>query len=183
MASATTEDPPPAYVDTVEEITRIYKLLPPRPSIEEVEAANSVLQTVETEQNLQLEEISKLQPPQDVPPELFSVLQEAKKAMVSFRSHDQRKEAAQLLEVERVFQVFDGLVQKASLLVSGEAVLEKGPVSSGVEREIVISEESVESADRADVKVRGDLKGFSAASSSSKVIASSSGLNLIVSLC
>ncbi|KAI3443971.1 hypothetical protein Pfo_000636 [Paulownia fortunei] len=180
MASAETEDLPPAYVETVEEITRIYKSLPPRPSIEEVEAAISVLHTVETEQNLQLEEISKQHPPQDVPPELFSVLQEVKKAMVTFKSHEQRKEAAQLVELDRIFQVFDGLIQRTSSLVSGDAFLEKVPDLGGVrgevERKLVISEEkSVDFADQEDVKSGDDLNGFYPKSSSSKVIVLSSG--------
>ncbi|KAK6136535.1 hypothetical protein DH2020_029731 [Rehmannia glutinosa] len=180
MASAATDDAPPAYAETVEEITRIYKSLPPRPSVEEVEAANSVLHTVETEQNLQLEEISKQQTPQDVPPELFSVLQEVKKAMVSFKSHEQRKEAAQLVELDRIFQVFDGLIQKASSLVSGGDFLGEVPDSSGVdgefERKPVSSEEkSVDFADQEDVKSGGDLKGVYPMSCSSKAIVSSSG--------
>ncbi|KAG8378673.1 hypothetical protein BUALT_Bualt07G0009800 [Buddleja alternifolia] len=69
------------------------------------------------EQNIHLREISKQQSPQDVSPELFSVLQDVKKAMVSFQIHEQRRDAAQLIEVDRIFQVFDGLVQKASALV------------------------------------------------------------------
>ncbi|KAK6156576.1 hypothetical protein DH2020_010824 [Rehmannia glutinosa] len=177
MASAATEDAPPAYAETVEEITRIYKSLPPRPSVEEVEAANSVLHTVETEQNLQLDEISKQQTPQDVPPELFSVLQEVKKAMVSFKSYEQRKEAAQLVELDMIFQVFDGLIQKASSLVSGGDFLGEVPDSGGVdgefERKPVISEvKSVDFADQEDVKSGDDLKGVYPMSSSSKAIVS-----------
>ncbi|KAL7097177.1 hypothetical protein ACP275_10G127100 [Erythranthe tilingii] len=173
MASPATEDPPPpTYTDTVEEISRIYKQLPPRPSIEEVEAAISVLQTVEAEQNLQLEEISKQQTPPEVPPELFSVLQEVKRTMVSFRSHDQRKEAAQLVETDRIFQVFDGLIQKASSLVSGKPLSEIVPFDSDVETEIAISEKKSEDG----AKIGADLKGFGPASSSSKLVGSTSGV-------
>lgn len=184
MASAATEDPPPTCVETVEEITRIYKSLPPRPTIEEVEAAMSVLHTVETEQNLQLEEISKQHPPQDVPPELFSVLQEVKKAMVSFQSHEQRKEAAELIELDRIFKVFDRLIQKASSLVSGDPLLEKVPDYGGIDGEVEIKsviseEENVESTDQEDVESDDDLKGFYPISSSSKIISLSSGLYLI----
>ncbi|KAG6414179.1 hypothetical protein SASPL_126897 [Salvia splendens] len=134
----------------VEEITAIYKSLPPRPSIEQVAAANSVLQTVETEQRLQLEEISKQQQQQGVPPELFSVLQEVKKTMVSFRSHEQRKEAAELVELDRILQVFDELIRKASSLVSGCPFLEgdgkDGDDDDCGESEIV-EEKSVDSTD------------------------------------
>ncbi|KAH6779314.1 hypothetical protein C2S52_010551 [Perilla frutescens var. hirtella] len=170
MAATAAGNPPPAYTATVEEITGIYKSLPPRPSIEEVEAANSVLQTVETEQNLQLEEISKQPAPQDVPPELFSVLQEVKKAMLSFRSHEQRKEAAELVELDRIFQVFDGLIQKASSLVSGRPFLESGG-EDDTEAEIV-GEKSVYSTDDDD---DDNLKSFyPITSSSSKIVALSS---------
>ncbi|KAL6558255.1 hypothetical protein OROMI_018605 [Orobanche minor] len=174
MAATKTEEPPlPAYAQTVEEITRIYKYLPPRPSIQEVEAANSVIHTVETVQNLELEEITKQQPPQNVDRELFSVLQEIKKAMVSFKSYEQRKEAAQLVELDRIFQVFDGLIQKASSLVSGKEVFGFG----GDETTLVIiqDENTVDSAKQEDVKSGDGLKGFYPSVTSSRIIASSSG--------
>ncbi|KAL6549627.1 Plant intracellular Ras-group-related LRR protein 5 [Orobanche hederae] len=173
MAATKTEEPPlPAYAQTVEEITRIYKYLPPRPSIQEVEAANSVIHTVETVQNLELEEITKQQPPQDVDRELFFVLQEIKKAMVSFKSYEQRKEAAQLVELDRIFQVFDGLIQKASSLVSGKEVFGFG----GDETTLVIiqDENTVDSAKQENVKSGDGLKGFYPSVSSSRIIASSS---------
>ncbi|KAL6555137.1 Plant intracellular Ras-group-related LRR protein 5 [Orobanche gracilis] len=176
MAPATKiEEPPlPAYAQTVEEITRIYKYLPPRPSIQEVEAANSVIHTVETVQNLELEEITKQQPPIDVDRELFSVLQEIKKAMVSFKSYEQRKEAAQLVELDGIFQVFDGLIQKASSLVSGKEVFGPGGVDGGDETTLP-DENTVDSAKQEDVKSGDDLRGFYPSISSSRIIASSSG--------
>lgn len=182
MAATATGDPPPTYAATVEEITLIYKSLPPRPTIEEVEAANSVLQTVETEQKLQLEEISKQPPPQGVPPELFSVLQEVKKAKVSFRSHEQRKEAAELVELDRIFRVFDGLIQKASSLVSGRPFLE-GDGEDDPEAELV-EEKSVDSTDDDDA----DFGSFYPMPSSSKIVALSSGLRFeswyhLVNMC
>ncbi|KAG8372636.1 hypothetical protein BUALT_Bualt12G0087300 [Buddleja alternifolia] len=164
---------PPAYVETVEEITTIYKSLPPRPSLEDVEAAISVLHTVETEQNLQLEEISKQQSPQDVPPELFAVLQEVKKAMVSFQIHEQRREAAQLIELDRIFQVFDGLVQKASALVKRP---DCGGGGGQIGIEFVIGDEkNVEIDNREDGKSGDGLEGFLPSSSSSEAIVLSSG--------
>ncbi|XP_057767887.1 plant intracellular Ras-group-related LRR protein 5-like isoform X2 [Salvia miltiorrhiza] len=160
----------PSYAAAVEEITTIYKSLPPRPSVEEVAAANSVLQTVESEQNLQLEEISKHPPPQGVPPELFSVLQEVKKAMVSFRSHEQRKEAADLVELDRILQVFDGLIQKASSLVSGRPFL-GGDGEDDRDGEIV-EEKSVDSSDDDDVDGDSDLKSiYPIITPSSKIVA------------
>lgn len=68
----------------IESITTIYQLLPPRASLEEIEAANFVLDSVQTEQNHQLDLIST-QVQHDVPPEIFSVIQEVKRTMVMFR--------------------------------------------------------------------------------------------------
>ncbi|KAL8488514.1 hypothetical protein ACS0TY_024696 [Phlomoides rotata] len=179
MATVATESSPLAYVGTVEEITRIYKSLPPRPSVEVVEAAVSVLLTVETEEKLQIEEISKEPPPQDVPPELFSVLQGVKKAMVAFKSHEQRKEAAQLVELDRIFQVFDGLVQKASSMVSGDHALGEVPDHGGFDGEgeiklVISEEESTDYTDGEDSLSDDDLTKFYPIITS-KPIASSSG--------
>ncbi|CAL9028980.1 unnamed protein product [Prunus brigantina] len=143
------EDPPPssACVETVEEIMKLYKSLPPRPSIEEVEAAQSVLKTVNSEEEKKLEEISKQEKPENVPEELFSVLQEVKKTMVLFQSHDQRKEAAHVVEMEGLFQTFDDLIQTVSGLVSGDTQVQKHVnLENSVEkigRETVISDESL----------------------------------------
>lgn len=180
-AATETESSALAYVGTVEEITGIYKSLPPRPSIEVVEAAVSVLLTVETEEKLQIEEISKEPPPQDVPPELFSVLQEVKKAMVAFKSHEQRKEAAQLVELDRIFQVFDGLVQKASSLVSGEVPDHGGFDGQGEIKLVISEEESSDYTDGEDSLSDDVLKNFYPITTS-KPIASTSGLQLTLAL-
>ncbi|BFG31072.1 hypothetical protein CerSpe_173460 [Prunus speciosa] len=143
------EDPPQssAFVETVEEIMKLYKSLPPRPSIEEVEAAQSVLKTVNSEEEKKLEEISKQEKPENVPEELFSVFQEVKKTMVLFQSQDQRKEAAHVVEMEGLFQTFDDLIQTASGLVSGDTQVQKhvnleNP-GEKIGRETVISDESL----------------------------------------
>ncbi|KAF8380685.1 hypothetical protein HHK36_028175 [Tetracentron sinense] len=120
MAVTSKQNPPPAYVETVGEIMKIYRSLPQRPTIEEVEAAMSVLKTVSSEEQMRLEEISTQEKPQDVPEELFSVLQQVKKNMVLFQSHEQRKEAVNLVDVDKMFQTFDELIQRASVLVFGD---------------------------------------------------------------
>ncbi|KAK7263318.1 hypothetical protein RJT34_30906 [Clitoria ternatea] len=123
------KDPPQppsrAFLDTVQEITRIYSSLPPRPSIEDVEAATSVVDTVNNQEQTKLHEISMQQPPHDVPQDLFSVLQDLNKTMVLFHCHQQRKEALHLLQLENMFQTFADLIQKASQLVSGDAQTQK----------------------------------------------------------
>ena len=117
--------PSPAFLETVEEITRLYKSLPSRPSIEEVEAAISVIKTVSNEEQARLDDFGELECPQDVPQELFSVLQQARKTVVLFQSHEQRKEALYLVEADKIIEKFDGLIQRISLLVSGDTQKEK----------------------------------------------------------
>ncbi|XP_031288065.1 plant intracellular Ras-group-related LRR protein 5-like [Pistacia vera] len=148
MAEISKHDPSPAFIRTIEDIMLLYRSLPPRPSIEEVEAALSVIKTVNTEEQTKLEEISNEEKPKDVPEELFSILQQFKKSMVLFQSHEQRKEAQHLVEVDKYFGTFDELIQKASGLVSGDAQMEKvggfddDPVEK-IEKECVISDESL----------------------------------------
>lgn len=141
------ENPPsPAFIESVEEIMQIYKSLPARPSIEEVEAAMSVIKTVDSEEELKLEEISKQVVPKDVPEELFSVLQQVRRAMVLFQSHEQRKEASQVVELDKMLQPFDELIQRTSRLISGDTQNQNHVVlgySVGeIVREPVISDES-----------------------------------------
>lgn len=140
-------DPSPAIVETVEEITRLYRSLPQRPSIEEIEAAMAVLKTVESEEQAKLDEISKQEKPRDVPEELFSLLQEFKRSMVLFQSHEQRKEAHHLVEVDKMFGNFDELIQRASGLVSGDTQKQKvtdfGDSVGKIEKEYVISDDSL----------------------------------------
>ncbi|KAK6947441.1 Leucine-rich repeat [Dillenia turbinata] len=118
-------DPSPNFVEAVNEITKIYRSLPPRPTIEEVEAAKLVIESVSSEENAKLEEITKQQRPSDVPEDLFSVLQQVRKNMVLFQSYEQKKEAMQTVEIDKTFQKFDELIQRASSLVSGDIRKEK----------------------------------------------------------
>ncbi|XP_019190890.1 PREDICTED: plant intracellular Ras-group-related LRR protein 5-like [Ipomoea nil] len=118
--------PSPAYAAAVGEITKIYKSLPPRPSIEEVEAAISVVKSADAEEEMRLEEISKQVAPRDTPPELFTVLQELRKAMVVFQGREQRREAVLLIEVDKRFRRFDQLIRSASEWVSGVDPVEIG---------------------------------------------------------
>lgn len=155
MAMTPGKDPPsPAFLDTVEEITRIYRSLPPRPSIEEVEAATSTVETVNTEENMKLQEISMQQVPPGVPEELFSVLRELKRTVVVFQSLEQRREALYLLQMEKLFQTSADLIQRASELVSGDAQKPRypslcQPVAKVARDVAVIGDESL-------VKKRGD---------------------------
>ncbi|KAJ9152625.1 hypothetical protein P3X46_026172 [Hevea brasiliensis] len=141
------QDASPAFVETVEEIMKLYRSLPSRPSIEEVEAAMSVIETVNGEEKQRLEEISKQDCPRDVPEELFSVLQQFRRTMVEFQSNEQRKEAFHLVEVDKMFGTFDGLIQRASLLVSGDTQKEEVVAFSDsdekIGRESLVNEENL----------------------------------------
>ncbi|XP_008786301.2 plant intracellular Ras-group-related LRR protein 5-like [Phoenix dactylifera] len=109
---------PPAVVEAVEEIVRVYKSLPPRPSVEEVEAAMAVIESSTSEEELRIEEVDRMEKSSDVPEELFFVLQEVKKSLVRLQSHEQRREALHVAELDKRFQVFDELIQRTFKLVS-----------------------------------------------------------------
>lgn len=98
----------------VEEIMRIHRSLPPRPGIDEVEAARSLIQNVEKEDQVWLEAIANQRKGSEVPGELFTVLQEMKKGLVRFRSNEQKREAKKLLDLEDVHTLFDEFIQRAS---------------------------------------------------------------------
>ncbi|XP_054808387.1 plant intracellular Ras-group-related LRR protein 5-like [Prosopis cineraria] len=148
MAMAPTKDPPsPAFLATVAELTRIYRSLPPRPSIEEVQAANSAIETVNSEENMKLQEISMQQVPDGVPEQLFSVLQELKKTVVLFQGLEQRREALHLLQQEKMFQTLGDLIQRASQFVSGDAPEPERPnlaeAAGKIETDVGIGDDSL----------------------------------------
>ncbi|GMN30665.1 hypothetical protein TIFTF001_002894 [Ficus carica] len=142
---------PQQVVDTVEEIMRTYKSLPPRPTIEEVEAATTVVKSVEADQQDKLDEISRQPVPKDVPPELFSILQQVRKNVVLLQSYEQKQEAVHVVELDRMFQIFDDLIQRASGIVSGDNQPQKransaaAPVAEPVEKvaSVIIADESL----------------------------------------
>lgn len=127
MATPITKPPSPACTKIIEEITRIYKSLPPRPSILEIEASISVVKSVETEEKIELDEISKrrVEIEESVPAELYSVLEKVRKAMVLFQSKEQKKEAVELIELDKTYQDFDELIQEATELVCEDTQMGK----------------------------------------------------------
>lgn len=98
--------------DVVGEIMRLHRSLPPRPGIDEVEAAKSLIRNVEREDQLRLEGIEKQRKGKDVPEELFKILKEMQKNIIRFQSKEQSREALKLLELEGVHLVFDDLIQR-----------------------------------------------------------------------
>ncbi|KAL8046959.1 hypothetical protein ABFS82_08G212500 [Erythranthe guttata] len=103
----------------VEEIMRLHRSLPPRPGIEEVEAADTLIRNVEREDQLRLDAISKQRKGKDVPEELFKILQEIQRTMIYFQSKEQKSEALKLLDLESVHLVFDDLIQRAPKCLPG----------------------------------------------------------------
>lgn len=102
----------------VEEIMRIHRSLPPRPGIDEVEAARGLIGNVEKEDQARLESIARQSKGVDVPEELFMVLQEMQRNLVYYQSKDQKREAVKLLDLENVHSLFDEFIQRASKCVS-----------------------------------------------------------------
>ncbi|CAN1200043.1 Plant intracellular Ras-group-related LRR protein 5 [Linum perenne] len=121
-----------SLLDTVGEIMTLYRSLPPRPSIDEVEAAISVVKSVKVEEQSKLDEISGHQCPPEVPMELFALLQQVRRTVSVFQSREQSREALHLVELDEMFESLDGLIQRASLLVSGKEKFE------GLEEEPVV---------------------------------------------
>ncbi|KAG2539222.1 plant intracellular Ras-group-related LRR protein 5-like [Panicum virgatum] len=111
----------PATAEVVEELTRLYRELPPRPAVEELEAAAAVLASADAEEEARLAEVdgaAAARAREGVPAELLDVLREARRNAIRLRALLQRKEAAHVVELERRFKVFDDLIQRASRVVS-----------------------------------------------------------------
>lgn len=98
----------------VQEITRIHRSLPERPPLDDVEAAMALIHNVEKEEQLRIDAIMKQRKGNDVPEELFFVLQEMQKNLVIFQSKEQKREALKLLDLEKIHDLFDEFVQRAS---------------------------------------------------------------------
>lgn len=118
--------------EVVEDITRLHRSLPPRPDVDEVEAAVGLLRAVDREEKSRIESITRQQQEQKssvvvVPAELFGVQEKLQKNMVYFQSREQKREAMKLLDLESTHALFDELVQEAErcLAPSSYALLEK----------------------------------------------------------
>lgn len=129
----------PSVLEVVEEIMRIYRALPPRPSLEQLEAAMAVIRSADTEEEMRMMEIGKIQRPPDVPEELFLVLQEVRRNQVLLQVQEQRREALCVVELDKRFQLFDELLQRASKLVSSEPEEAGRAAAVGEEKEAEVT--------------------------------------------
>ncbi|XVF18170.1 hypothetical protein REPUB_Repub10bG0189300 [Reevesia pubescens] len=100
--------------EAVEEIMRIHRSLPPRPALDEVEAAKTLIRNVEKEDQARLDGIGRQSKSPDVPEELFTLLLEMQKNFVYFHSKEQKREALKLLDLETIHALFDEFIQRAS---------------------------------------------------------------------
>ncbi|XP_068635810.1 plant intracellular Ras-group-related LRR protein 5-like [Aristolochia californica] len=159
----------PGVVEVVDEIMKIMRSLPPRPTIDDVVAAISVVKTVDSEEQAKLDEISKERKPPDVPDELFSILQEVRKNMVVLQAKEQRKEALHVIELDKSLQAFDELIQRTSRLVSGDAQNEKddgfGVSVITSERKSYITDESFQKKKKEETQEADAPKGLPHSSS------------------
>lgn len=107
--------------EVVEDIMRIHRSLPPRPGIDEVEAAKTLIKNVEKEDQARLDSIAKQTKNPDIPEEIFKVLLEMEKNLVYYHSKEQKREALRLLDLENVHSLFDDFIQRASKCLSSSS--------------------------------------------------------------
>ncbi|XVF62330.1 hypothetical protein PTKIN_Ptkin08bG0208400 [Pterospermum kingtungense] len=108
--------------EAVEEIMRIHRSLPPRPALDEVEAAKALIRNVEKEDQARLDGIGRQSKSPDVPEELFILLLEMQKNLVYFQSKEQKREALKLLDIETIHALFDEFIQRASNCLSSSSL-------------------------------------------------------------
>lgn len=107
--------------EAVEEIMRIHRSLPPRPALDEVEAAKALIRNVEKEDQARLDGIVRQSKSPDVSEELFILLLEMQKNLVYFQSKEQKREASKLLDLETIHALFDEFIQRASDCISSSS--------------------------------------------------------------
>lgn len=104
--------------EVINDITRLHRSLPPRPDIDDVEAALFLLRAVDKEEKSRVEAIAKQHQEQKrslelVPDELLGAQEQLQKNLVYFQSREQKREALKLIDLENTHAVFDELVQRA----------------------------------------------------------------------
>ncbi|KAL1566690.1 plant intracellular Ras-group-related LRR protein 4-like [Salvia divinorum] len=114
----------------VQEVMRMHNSLPARPGVEEVEAARSLIQNVEREDELKLERIVQPNTAKQIPEELVTILQEMQRTLIHLQSKEQKKEAQKLLDLESTHSLFDELIQRASVCLKSNASSSKPKTST-----------------------------------------------------
>ncbi|CAD6212134.1 unnamed protein product [Miscanthus lutarioriparius] len=119
--------------DAVEELTRLYRELSPRPAVEEVEAAAAVLASADAEEEARLAEIAR----EEAAARARAPAPAPARNSVRLRALQQRKEAVHVVELERRFKLFDDLIQRASRAVSPGGGARGGGGVAVVDHEVV----------------------------------------------
>ncbi|CAO2173359.1 unnamed protein product [Urochloa humidicola] len=101
----------------VGEVMRLHRSLPPRPALEEVEAAEALAHAADREERARLDAVARLRRPPAVPDELFGVAQEMHRALAAFHYREQKRDAERLLQLDALHSLFDDLIQRASQCV------------------------------------------------------------------
>ena len=101
----------------VAEITRLHRSLPPRPPLEDVEAAEALARAADREERARVDAIEGLRRSPVVPEDLFYVAQDMHRALAGFQCREQKREATRLLELDALHTLFDDLIQRASQCV------------------------------------------------------------------
>ncbi|KAM0872424.1 hypothetical protein ACQ4PT_038722 [Festuca glaucescens] len=101
----------------VGEITRLHRSLPPRPPLEDVEAADALARAADREERARLDAVEALRRSPVVPEELFYVAQDMHRALAGFQCREQKRDATRLLELDAVHNLFDDLITRASQCV------------------------------------------------------------------
>ncbi|KAL9250585.1 Plant intracellular Ras-group-related LRR protein 4-like protein [Drosera capensis] len=109
---------PTAVESIIETIMQLHRSLPPRPLMEDLEAATTLIRNLDREDQRKLDSISKKTKPHGVPDELFHILIEMERRLVRFSSAEERKAAAKVIDLEETYVVFDDMIQRASDCVS-----------------------------------------------------------------
>ncbi|CAM0147066.1 unnamed protein product [Urochloa decumbens] len=157
----------------VGEVMRLHRSLPPRPALEEVEAAEALSAAADREERARLDAVSRLRRPPAVPDELFGVALEMHRALAAFHCREQKRDAARLLELDALHVLFDDLIQRASQCVPSSSsssttrsvprITASAAAASGASSSSTSSAAAVASGSNADRYSSAGTNGFSVA--------------------
>lgn len=115
---------------------RLHRSLPPRPTIEEIEAAAALVRHVEKEEAARVESLSRQSKGPGIPDELFFVLLEMQKNLAYFNSREQKREALKLLDLENIHVLFDEMIQRASSCLPSSSSNAAVTAAAGVKSDV-----------------------------------------------
>lgn len=154
----------------VGEVMRLHRSLPPRPSLEEVEAAEALARAADREERARLDAVSHLRRPPAVPDELFGVALEMHRALAAFHCREQKRDATRLIELDALHALFDDLIQRASQCVPSSSTstraaprITASAAAASAASSSALSSAAVAAGSNADRYSSTGTNGFSAA--------------------